>query len=79
MRVVSVKEKSGVTVISADNARRYIGLSPGKRGARRALYEKLHSALAAYEKRPESRSGCMQELVEAEPPLPYESTFPCMR
>ena len=48
MRVVSVKEKSGVTVISADNARRYIGLSRG-RGARRALYEKLHSALAAYE------------------------------
>ena len=76
MRVVSVKEKSGVTVISADNARRYIGLSRG-RGARRALYEKLHSALSAYEETGKQIRDVCRELVEAElTPLPYESTFP---
>ena len=76
MRVVMVKEKSGVTVVSADSARRYLELSRG-RGSRRELYDRLQKYLYSYEEAGRRLRDICRELIEAEQnPLPSEQSFP---
>lgn len=76
MRVVRVKEKSGVTVVSADSARRYLELSRG-RGSRRELYDRLQKYLYSYEEAGRKLRDVCRELIEAEQnPLPSEQSFP---
>ena len=76
MRVVKVKEKSGVTVISADSARRYLELSRG-RGSRKDLYDRLQKYLYSYEEAGRRLRDICRELIEAEQnPLPSEQSFP---
>ena len=76
MSVVKVKEKSGVTVISADSARRYLELSRG-RGSRKDLYDRLQKYLYSYEEAGRRLRDICRELIEAEQnPLPSEQSFP---
>ena len=76
MRVVRVKEKSRVTVVSADSARRYQELSRG-RGSRRELYDRLQKYLYSYEEAGRKLRDVCRELIEAEQnPLPSEQSFP---
>lgn len=76
MKVVEVREKKGVTVLSADNARRYLD-SLARPQEQRRLRLKLRALLQQYDTLGREIAVSVRELLDAqEAPLPDERRLP---
>jgi len=76
MKVVEVQEKKGVTVLSADNARRYLD-SLARPQEQRRLRLKLRALLQQYDTLGREIAVSVHELLDAqEAPLPDERRLP---
>ena len=76
MKVVEVREKCGIVILSADNARRYLDAFRG-RTEQHALHAELRSLLAQYQKLGRKMHSVADRLLSAqELPLPAERSLP---
>ncbi len=76
MRVVTVKEKSGVTVLSSDNAKRYIEQSED-RCSKKELLERLQSSYTAISEASKELCELCKRVIDIEgAPIPKDERLP---